>query len=604
MPGWVKSLGRLIEPSLKTSANPDPLNDRSAQLEAATEISRAASSSKNLAELIETIAQVIADRFGFYHVSLLTYDSSNEQLALTAVSQGGKKAHPPTPIELAQPTARSIIAHVARTKRPYLAQDVRTDPLYLHNPEFDETRSEIAIPVIAGEELFGILDVLSNHEKPLTNFELNALHVLSNQIGAIIEGKRLADKTSRHLEELRALHAIATAGMVARDEDEFLLKATEVVGSSLFPTNFGVLLLDEDRRYLVHHSSYTERRAKISPPIPLSEGITGLVALTGRPMRIADVTAEPKYISVDQRVRSELAAPLKIGERILGVLDVESYEFNAFAEEDEQLLLALAGQISTSLERIRLLADAERKAEELAKTLKQQEELARLRSEFIQNVSHEFRTPLSIVGGYIEILDSGEFGPLPDAYRQPVEIIAKRVRLLTKLVEDLTSILDVQTHKADFTALRLSEVIHPLYAIFRTRALAERIDLRMSIDSGLPAVRGEETLLRKAIDNLVENAIKFTPPEGKINIAARSFDTMVSLEVEDTGIGIPQEEIARIFERFYQVDGSSTRKFGGTGLGLALVKEIVDLHGGRLTVESEVGKGTTFRLDLPIASRT
>jgi two-component system phosphate regulon sensor histidine kinase PhoR len=126
----------------------------------------------------------------------------------------------------------------------------------------------------------------------------------------------------------------------------------------------------------------------------------------------------------------------------------------------------------------------------------------------------------------------------------------------------------------------------------------------MSIDSGLPAVRGEETLLRKAIDNLVENAIKFTPPEGKINIAARSFDTMVSLEVEDTGIGIPQEEIARIFERFYQVDGSSTRKFGGTGLGLALVKEIVDLHGGRLTVESEVGKGTTFRLDLPIASRT
>ncbi|MGH2582840.1 MAG: GAF domain-containing protein [Anaerolineales bacterium] len=601
MTSWLKSLGHLIGGSLKTSANHHPLKGLSAQLETAAEIGKAAASSKNLTELVETITQVIADRFGFYHVSLLTYDSNTEQLSLTAISRGGKKVDAPTPIELAQPPARSIIAHVARTKRPYLAENVRTDPLYLHNTQFDETRSEVAVPVMAGDDLFGVLDVLSNREGPLSSDELNALQVLSNQIGSIIESKRLAEKTSRHLEELMALHAIATAGMVARDEDEFLLKATEVVGSSLFPTNFGVLILDEDRGLLVHHSSYTERRAKISPLIPLGEGITGLVAMTGRPMRIADVTSEPKYISVDQRVRSELAAPLKIGERVLGVLDAESYEFNAFTEKDEHLLLALAGQISTSLERIRLLADAERKAEELAKTLKQQAELARLRSEFIQNVSHEFRTPLSIVGGYIEILDSGEFGPLPDAYRQPVEIIAKRVRLLTKLVEDLTSILDVQTHKADFTFLSLADVVQPLYAIFRTRALAERIDLRLNINPGLPEIRGEETLLRKAIDNLVDNAIKFTPPEGSINIGARSHDSTVSVEVKDTGIGIPKEEISRIFERFYQVDGSSTRKYGGTGLGLALIKEIMDLHGGQITVESEVGKGSTFRLDFPSA---
>jgi len=131
-------------------------------------------------------------------------------------------------------------------------------------------------------------------------------------------------------------------------------------------------------------------------------------------MRVADVSAEPKYISVDPRVRSELCVPLKIGDRILGVLDVESYEVNSFSKADENLLQTLAGQIAVSLERIRLLSEAQHRADELSNTLKQQNELARLREEFIQNVSHEFRTPLSIVNGYIEILDSGEFGPLPE----------------------------------------------------------------------------------------------------------------------------------------------------------------------------------------------
>ena len=591
---------RSIIKSLTTAESSQTLlKHRSAQLQSAAEIGAATATSKDLNTLLQTITQVIADKFGFYHVAILAPDPNSDGLSFMAISEGGRIGGKRIPVNLKSPSDKSIVAHVARTKKPYLAHDVITDSLYLHNPVFDETRSEIAVPIMAGGTLFGVLDVLSNQVDPLTVDEMNALQVLANQIGAAVYSHRLMDNTQRHLEELIALNAIATAGTEAQSEDEFLKRSTEVVGKSLFPTNFGVLLLDEKNRLLQHHASYKEKRAKVSPPIPLGEGVTGLVALSAQAMRVADVSAEPKYISVDPRVRSELCVPLKIGDRILGVLDVESYEVNSFSKADENLLQTLAGQIAVSLERIRLLSEAQHRADELSNTLKQQNELARLREEFIQNVSHEFRTPLSIVNGYIEILDSGEFGPLPEAYKQPIDIITKRVRLLSKLVDDLTSLLDIAANKGDFTRLRLSDIINPKYGDLRTRALARQIELNLDIESALPRVHGEETLLRKAVDNLIDNAIKFTPPEGKVNIRLRSENNSVLVEVSDTGVGIPVEEQARIFERFYQIDGSAPRSYGGTGLGLALVKEIVELHNGKITVLSKMGQGSTFRVKLP-----
>lgn len=592
---------RSISTSLgSASTSRNLLGRRSAQLEAAAEIGSATASSTDLASLLSAITQVIADRFGFYHVSILTTDKKAEKLVFSAISEGGEVTGK-FPITLTPQGGRSIIAHVARTGKPYVATDVRTDPYYLDSSLFPKTRSEIAVPIFASGTLFGVLDVLSKDETPLGKDELNALQVLAQQIGAAVHGHALMDATNRHLEELTALHAIATAGNDARNEDEFLRAATEVVGRSLFPTNFGVLLLDEQNKVLRHHASYSESRAKVLPSIPLGEGITGLVAITGQPILVGDVSAEPKYISVDPRVRSELCVPLKIGDRVLGVLDLESHEVNSFTKADEALLLTLAGQIASSLERIRLLTDAQQRADELANTLKQQKELARMRDEFVQNVSHEFRTPLAVVSGYIEILESGEFGPLPAEYQQPVHIAARRVRSLGKLVDDLTALLDLAAHKSDFTVLRVADMLTPLFAEYRMKALSEQVELHMDLGTALPTVRAEETLLRKAIDNLVENAIKFTPPEGRVDIQLRANNDSLELAVKDTGVGIPPEELPRIFERFYQVDGSNTRRYGGTGLGLALVKEIVDLHQGELSVTSELGEGSTFTIKLPAA---
>jgi signal transduction histidine kinase len=595
---WLGQRSILTSISREATAS-SKLSQRSAQLQAAADIGMAASSSSNLDELLETSTRVIAERFGLYHVSILVLDQTTKELTLRPVSQGGKKADSLVAIRPTTQADKSIIAHVARTKRPYLAIDVSSEPLYLHNPQFPETRSEIAVPLMTGSKLFGVLDVLSNDASQLGTDEQRALQVLANQLGTAIHNLRLLLDASRHLEELQALHAIVTAGMETSDENEFLRRATEVVGKSLFPTNFGVLLLDERQNVLHHHVSYQESNSRNPRPIPVGQGITGLVALAGHSMRVDDVTTEPKYISLDPRVRSELCVPLKINSRVIGVLDVEGHKLAEFSQNDERLLEALAGQIGLSLERIRLLAGAQTRADELAKTVKQQEELSRLRDEFIQNVSHEFRTPLSIVSGYTEILDSGELGELPPAYKQPIGIIAKRVQMLTKLVDDLTSLLDLESHRKDFTDLRLSDVINPMYAGLRSKALTEQIQLDIEIDRGLPQIHGEETLLTRVVNSLVENAIKFTPPNGYVRVGLHAQNGSVCLTVADTGIGIPAEDQAQIFSRFYQVDGSSSRRYGGTGLGLAIVKEIVDLHGGTIVLTSEPNKGSTFEVRLP-----
>lgn len=574
------------------------LSQRSAQLQAAADIGMAATTSADVDDFLKAVTQVIAERFNLHHVSILTLTQGTSELSLNALSQGGQVSAtmPSFPLDTATP-GKSIIAHVARTRKPYLATDVRTDPLYLHDDSLGDPRSEIAVPIMEGARLFGVLDVISNKHTLLGTDDLNALQILCNQLGTVIYNKRLLQLSRRHLEETRALHAIATAGMETSNEDEFLQQAARVVGKSLFSENFGILLIDHDRKVL-EHKAYHQTGNFPTPAIPLGRGISGGVALSGKTVMVGDVTRDPDYLLVDERVRSEMCVPLRINGEIIGVLDTENHKRHAFTQADLQLLEALAGQISLSLERIRLLADTERRAEELAETLKQQEELARLRDQFVQNVSHEFRTPLAIVSGYIEILSSGDLGPLPASYHEPVEIISRRTEMLTRLVEDLTSLLNLEDQRNDFTTLHLSDVLNTIYTSLRAKALAQQLELAWEVEPGLPPLHGEETLLRTMVASLVDNAIKFTP-EGRVELHARQDGEHIRIEIHDTGIGIPQEQQDRVFDRFYQIDGSSSRRFGGTGLGLALVKEIVELHGGEISLHSAPRQGTNFIVRLP-----
>jgi signal transduction histidine kinase len=241
----------------------------------------------------------------------------------------------------------------------------------------------------------------------------------------------------------------------------------------------------------------------------------------------------------------------------------------------------------------------QRRAIELARALEQQRELERLQREFIQNVSHELRTPLGIVRGYAELLEKGELGQLQPEQQEPINIIARRTRMLNKLVEDIMATLEIQRQALRRESVDLAHLARQAVNDLQVAAGWAKLTLTLETAPNLPAVSGDLIALRRVLDNLIGNALKFTPAGGCVTVRLRRDGDNIEMQVSDTGVGIPQDQLGRIFDRFYQVDGSAKRRFGGVGLGLALVKEIVESHHGQITVTSQVGVGTTFTVRLP-----
>lgn len=223
-----------------------------------------------------------------------------------------------------------------------------------------------------------------------------------------------------------------------------------------------------------------------------------------------------------------------------------------------------------------------------------------LKTEFIQNVSHELRTPLAIARGYAELLEDGTLGQLLPKQQEPISIIVRRLRMLSELVSDITAILEAETRDLQQEPVDLTDLVLKAVDHFQVIARQQGLILTTKVAPDLPPVLGDAMCLYRVLDNLLGNALKFTPVGGCITVCLRQSRESLVLEVADTGIGIPPDRQERIFERFYQVNGSSRRRYGGVGLGLALVKEIVETHDGEISVESEVGRGSIFTVTLPI----
>jgi signal transduction histidine kinase len=230
------------------------------------------------------------------------------------------------------------------------------------------------------------------------------------------------------------------------------------------------------------------------------------------------------------------------------------------------------------------------------------QESDRLRSEFVQNMSHELRTPLTFVKGYVELFLTGALGELTTTQHDRMQIVAERTDRVIQLVNEILALQQVERGDLSIAPLSLEEIAHSEVRSARAVAEQEGLTLIEDYEPDLKSALGDGERLGRVFANLIQNAIKFTPQEGSITVRLRNDGSFVRADVIDQGIGIAEDQLDRIFERFYQVDGSSKRRFGGTGLGLAIVKEIIDAHGGEITVSSEVGVGSTFSFTVPAAT--
>jgi two-component system phosphate regulon sensor histidine kinase PhoR len=227
--------------------------------------------------------------------------------------------------------------------------------------------------------------------------------------------------------------------------------------------------------------------------------------------------------------------------------------------------------------------------------------LERVRRDFVANVSHEFRTPLTAIQGFAETLLAGAMNDAQHRGRF-LEIIVEHSRRLARLTEDLLMLSKMDADRLELEIRRVSvaPLIESCMETSRHRAAEKEIEISVKPFNGLPDVAGDRRRLAEVLQNLLDNATQYTLARGQIVVSAESRDTEVVFTVADTGIGIPKADQPRIFERFYRVDAARSREAGGTGLGLSIAKHIVEVHGGRIWVESEVGRGSRFHFSVPI----
>jgi two-component system, OmpR family, phosphate regulon sensor histidine kinase PhoR len=229
--------------------------------------------------------------------------------------------------------------------------------------------------------------------------------------------------------------------------------------------------------------------------------------------------------------------------------------------------------------------------------------LERVRQDFVANVSHEFKTPLTAIQGFAETLLGGALEDEKNN-RRFLEIIRDHAARLGRLTDDLLKLARIEAGKLEiqYQPVSVAELVEGCAATTLFKASQRNIALNLSYPPELPAVRGDAGLLREVLQNLLDNAVQYTSPGGRVDLSAATRDHEAVITVADTGIGIPLADQERIFERFYRVDAARSREVGGTGLGLSIAKHIVEAHGGRLWVESTVGAGSRFHFSIPLAS--
>ena len=292
--------------------------------------------------------------------------------------------------------------------------------------------------------------------------------------------------------------------------------------------------------------------------------------------------------------RAALAAPMLREGTAIGAISLRKPEPGPFTPRQIQLLEAFAAQAVIAIENVRLFTEIQEKSHQL-------EVASQHKSQFLANMSHELRTPLNAILGYTEMMVDGLYGDVPEKAQGVLERVQANGRHLLGLINDVLDLSKIEAGQLSLAVEEYSvgDMVSTVMSATESLARTKNIALVSAVPQGLPRGMGDARRLTQVLLNLVGNAIKFTD-EGKVEIRARQQGDRFKISVVDTGPGIAPADQAKIFEEFQQVDNTSTRKKGGTGLGLSISRKIVELHGGRITVESDVGKGSNFKITIPI----
>ncbi len=482
-------------------------------------------------------------------------------------------------------------------------------------------KSAVFVPIMVGNQIRGSVSLQNlDKEGAFSDSEVNLLVTITNSMGVALENTRLFDETNRLLDEstqqaneLSVVNRVSQALASHLSLDEII----HLVGDQmkdLFKANIVYLaLLDKKTNMIQFPYMFGDEM----PPQKFGEGLTSKILSSGNPLLInKDLEEMTSTLGATHKglpSASYLGVPIFQGKEVIGVLSVQSTETeNRFDESDSNLLSTIASSVGIAINNAQLFEDvvASKQAAEQANEAK---------SAFLSTVSHELRTPLTSVLGFAKIIQKRleeKIFPLVDKSDSKIErtvgqvsenlkVVISEGERLTTLINDVLDLAKIEAGKMDWSQeeVVLPEVVER--AISATNSLFENKKLKLirDIDPNIPAIIGDSNKLIQVVINLISNSVKFTD-NGSVTCRVKQVGNEIITSVKDTGMGISQEDFGAVFEQFKQIGGDTlTDKPKGTGLGLPICKEIVEHHGGRIWLESEIGKGTTFSFAIPFTKK-
>jgi signal transduction histidine kinase len=471
-------------------------------------------------------------------------------------------------------------------------------------------RTSLAAPLIRDGRAIGALLVRRGEVRPFSDKQVELVRVFADQAVIAIENVRLFNETKEALEQQTAssdiLKVIATSPADAQPVlDAIAQNAARVCGAS----DAHVYRVDGDR---LRQAAHVGPIPGLEPDesLPLNRGsLIGRCIVDRTTIHIRDASTDldpieyPISAQLQRRwgYRTSLSVPLLREGVAIGGIAIRRTEVRPFTPKQIELLQTFAAQAVIAIENVRLFNETRQKSGQLEVANQELAAASRHKSEFLANMSHELRTPLNAIIGFADVLEQRLFGELNDQQADYTHDIASSGRHLLDLVNEILDLSKVEAGRMELerSEFALAETIRGTLAFVRERAAGHRIEVGADVPADLGTVVADERKVRQVLLNLLSNAVKFTPDGGTIAVRARRSDGEVLVSVRDTGIGIAPEDQVTVFEEFQQVGKASDRSREGTGLGLTLAKRFVELHGGRIWVESEVGKGTTFTFVLP-----
>jgi signal transduction histidine kinase/DNA-binding response OmpR family regulator/HAMP domain-containing protein len=582
------------------------IQERVAELSTINLVSQAVSRANTLDEVYEVVSTELTRTFGARNGYLAVYDPERQLIHLPLFIEQGERLQVPS-----QPLGAGITSHVISTRQVLMINENAAEEGRKLGARVvgNMSKSLLVVPLLLGEEVVGVISIQDHdREHAYTETHVRQLSTLSAYIAVKIRNAELLQQTEQRAGELGFLFSVTRAAVGTSDLDAALSSVADILINEVPNAESAIIYLASanGEKLEPHAAVGWAREIALRGPIDWGQGMVGYGATVAQPLIIDDAQNDSRFKPMDTRVRGAMLVPLMTPSGLTGILAVESSQPSAFDEQAVQLLEAASSTLTAIIQNARLL-------EEITQANEQLQELDRLKSQFLAAMSHELRTPLNSIIGFSRVMLKGIDGPLNDLQSQDLNTIYNSGQHLLGLINDILDLSKIEAKMMEIQPeyMSMNEIVDGVMSTAKGLTKDKPIELYKEIQHDLPMVWADPQRLRQVLLNLVSNAAKFTK-EGTIVVRANRLEydpqtgrpPRVQVDVQDSGIGISQDKLARVFEAFQQADGSTTREYGGTGLGLPISKNFVELHGGDMWVESAEGQGSTFSFWVPLHPQT